>query len=418
MSQLNRALTAIAVFGCLLASTFAQDQTPESESVVVEGVGKTEASAKKAAYKEAVAKVVGVLIDSSTLVKNDKIIEEELLEYSGGFVTKAEVISSKKDEEGLVRIKIKCQVEKAQVQKKLQDIKVIVVKVDGASVAAKEMSQEELRKNASQFINKAMRESQNVYTLILPKDFQQLNKTETDEFLIPVKLVIDPEKLKIWTKTWIPIFEKLSIKSESAQSQLRRIEDPLPYFEHGNDLRDAALLIKLNKKQFILLLVPQSISKSYDIRWTLFVVPCDITKLDQIKCRQNKDGLAIQSALNAKVTLRIKDKNNDDIYVSESRLFGSIGSRFYKEPIVGKFVNGLNIDYQTHLATHFMPDSSFLEFPVIPGSANNYFYYQRQKQYFKPDTFGCVFKAQISTSELAKIENLSANIVWGFFGDE
>ena len=32
------------------------------ESVIVEGLGKTEASAKKAAYKEAVAKVVGVLI--------------------------------------------------------------------------------------------------------------------------------------------------------------------------------------------------------------------------------------------------------------------------------------------------------------------------------------------------------------------
>ena len=78
----------------------AQESQTESESVVVEGVGKTEASAKKAAYQEAVAKVVGVLIDSSTLVKNDKIINEELLEYSGGFVTKSEMISSMKETAG------------------------------------------------------------------------------------------------------------------------------------------------------------------------------------------------------------------------------------------------------------------------------------------------------------------------------
>jgi len=395
----------------------AQESQPAIETVIVEGVGKTEASAKKAAYKEAVAKVVGVLIDSSTLVKNDKIIEEELLEYSGGFVTKAEVISSKKDEEGLIRIKIKCQVEKAQVQKKLQDIKVIVVKVDGASLAAKEMSQEELRKNASQFINKAMRESQNVYTLILPKDFRQLNKTENEEFLIPVRLAIDPEKLKIWTKTWIPILEKLCVKNESGQSKLlTHGENGAPHFE-DNPLRDTALVLKLNKKQSMSLLVPQHISASNEIRWRLFLVPCDITKLDQIRCSQSENGLSIQSSLNAKVSLQIKDKNDDDIYISESRLFGPIGSSHYQEPIVGDFKNGLNIDYQTHLATHFMPDSSFLEFPVIPGSAN-YAQYQQTKKYFKPNTFGCIFKAKISTDDLAKVEKISANIAWGFFGNE
>ena len=413
MRLLTNRFVFLGILMALPIMVLAQESQPATETVIVEGVGKTEASAKKAAYKEAVAKVVGVLIDSSTLVKNDKIIEEELFEYSGGFVTMAEVISSKKDEEGLVRIKIKCQVEKAQVQKKLQDIKVIVVKVDGASLAAKEMSQEELRKNASQFINKAMRESQNVYTLILPKDFQQLNKTEKDEFLIPVRLAIDPEKFKIWNKTWIPIFEKLSTKNESGQGKI--LDGSICTEE--NPLRATATRLKLNKKQAMSLLVPQHISASNEIRWRLFHVPCDITKLDQIRCSQSENGLSIQSSLNAKVSLQIKDKNNDDIYISESRLFGPIGSSHYQEPIVGDFKNGLDIDYQTHLVTHFMPDSSFLEFPVIPGSAN-YAEYQQTKKYFKPNTFGCIFKAKISTDDLAKVEKISANIVWGFFSNE
>ena len=167
------------VFGILIAfpiMVFAQELQPATETIVVEGVGKTETSAKKAAYKEAVAKVEGVLIDSSTLVKNDKIIEEELLEYSGGFVTKSEMISSMKNDEGLVRVKMKCTVEKAQIKKKLQEFKLIETQFDGESAAAMEMSKSEVQKNAATIIDKCINERKKIYTLALPSKFEALEK--------------------------------------------------------------------------------------------------------------------------------------------------------------------------------------------------------------------------------------------------
>jgi hypothetical protein len=45
------------------------DSSPKTEPVIVEGVGKSEASAKKAAYKEAAARVVGVLVDGPTSIR-------------------------------------------------------------------------------------------------------------------------------------------------------------------------------------------------------------------------------------------------------------------------------------------------------------------------------------------------------------
>ena len=64
----------------LLQSKCAYGQDAPTETVTVEGVGKTEASAKKAAFREAIQKVVGVLIDANTQVKNEEIIKDEVLE--------------------------------------------------------------------------------------------------------------------------------------------------------------------------------------------------------------------------------------------------------------------------------------------------------------------------------------------------
>src|ERR1700721_3602386 len=53
--------------------------------VVAEGIGKDEKEALKAAFRDAVGRVVGTLVDAETLVKNDPVISEKILEFSGGF---------------------------------------------------------------------------------------------------------------------------------------------------------------------------------------------------------------------------------------------------------------------------------------------------------------------------------------------
>ena len=74
----------------------------EFKEVIVEGTGVSLDSAKKNAFRDAVRIVVGSFIENDILIKNDKIIEENLLEYSGGFVETFQIISESKDKDGLL----------------------------------------------------------------------------------------------------------------------------------------------------------------------------------------------------------------------------------------------------------------------------------------------------------------------------
>ena len=56
--------------------------------VVAEGVGATPDEALKDAFRHAVRQAVGAVVDAETLVKNDEVIDDQILTYSNGFVKK------------------------------------------------------------------------------------------------------------------------------------------------------------------------------------------------------------------------------------------------------------------------------------------------------------------------------------------
>jgi hypothetical protein len=119
-----------------------------TDTVVAEGTGKTAKTALKDAFRNAVNRVVGMLVDAETQVKNDEVISDQILEYSGGFVASYDKISEKEDE-GLIRVKIKAQIERRQVIAKLRAAKVTVRAVEGKDLAAEVLTQREARKNAT-----------------------------------------------------------------------------------------------------------------------------------------------------------------------------------------------------------------------------------------------------------------------------
>ena len=312
------------------------------ESVIVEGVGKTEASAKKAAYKEAVAKVVGVLIDSSTLVKNDKIIEEELFEYSGGFVSKAELVSSKKDDEGLVRVKVRCVVEKAQIRKKLEDIKVLVVKVDGASIAAKEMTKAEMQKNATTLINKALEERKKIYELKMPLKLENLEEQENGCVYFPVSIEFNKEKHQMWLDNWLPVFEKIALEKEEGVinyiiGDIRA--DLVPTGGGNNFIKEMKEKSKaLNRSQSVYFAVSHPYSHAGLARWTAYRFPCnslDITSSINY-LPTNSTEIKFQQPSNAKIILEIYTAEKELVYSCESTNFANLreesDSPYHKNP--------------------------------------------------------------------------------------
>ena len=393
-----------------------QDSAPESESVVVEGVGSTEFAAKKMAYQEAVRKVVGVLIDSKIQVKNDKIIREELLEFSGGFVKKVEVLSSEKEKDGLVRVKVKCLVEKSQVISKLEDLNVKVVNVDGTNLAAKEMTLEKMREEGTAMLSKALKERQLVFTTIPPKSLDDLKKAPDGSFYIPVRLAYDADKVRAWTKKWVPIFEKMAIKTGSFRSTGDSKFLAFFFQEIGYDPK------KVDITRSIFINIPQFVSDDFEIKWRWFSIPCDVSQLSLLNTCPNLSTLEpfepkIIYVSKIKVCLDIVDKDCDPLYQSESSSFGLLVSKGrvppteYKLPIVGSDEYDLLSEVSVVAAINY---GSVLEFPpfqsIKPYICNRYVSNSRFS--FHPDHFGCIFKAKISPENIAKISRIITKIEW------
>jgi hypothetical protein len=394
-----------------------QDSAPESESVIVEGVGSTEFAAKKMAYQEAVRKVVGVLIDSKIQVKNDKIIREELLEFSGGFVKKVEVLSSQKEKDGLVRVKVKCLVEKAQVISKLEDLNVKVVNVDGTNLAAKEMTLEKMREEGTAMLSKALKERQLVFTTIPPKSLDDLKKAPDGSFYIPVRLAYDADKVKAWTKKWVPIFEKMAIKTGSFRSTGDSKLLAFYFQEIDYDPK------KVDITRSIFINIPQFVSDDFEIKWRWFSIPCDVSQLSLLNTCPNLSTLEpfepkIIAVSKIKVCLDIVDKDCDPLYQSESSAFGLLVSKSrvppteYKLPIVGSDEYNLLSEVSVVAAINY---GSVLEFPPFQ-SIKSYIcdnpVGDNSRFSFHPDHFGCVFKAKISAENIAKISKIITKIQW------
>jgi len=134
------------------------DENPaadQSKTMTVEakGSGKTKDEALKDAFREAVRKVVGAVVDAETLVKNDQIISDQVLTYSDGFVPKFESVSET-TEDGLVHVTIRATVERRSVVAKLKAAN-ITTKVEGENLFAEVVTSLDAEKDARDLLAKA-----------------------------------------------------------------------------------------------------------------------------------------------------------------------------------------------------------------------------------------------------------------------
>ena len=121
---------------CVSVAAFAQ--SPEQlVDVVATGYGTTVREATKAALRSAVEAVVGTMVDATTLVENDKLIEDEILTYSAGMIAGAKTIGEpKKSSDGIYAVKVKASVRKGKLEEKLRAASAVNVALDGADLFA------------------------------------------------------------------------------------------------------------------------------------------------------------------------------------------------------------------------------------------------------------------------------------------
>jgi hypothetical protein len=181
--------------------------------VVAEGIGKDEKEALKAAFRDAVGRVVGTLVDAETLVKNDAVISEKILEFSGGFVKTYETIKTEKTGEGLIKIQIKATVEKLQITGRLTDVKVAVRDVRGEDLLAEKMTKDEAKKNATELLAKLYTD---LPSLLKAEAKGQPQLTDTrDGVYLDVMISVDEKRYGSFVKKAIGLLDKIAMVKDS-----------------------------------------------------------------------------------------------------------------------------------------------------------------------------------------------------------
>ena len=196
----------IIVYALSLHGFIFSQEIVKTREVVVDGIGVSPEAAKKNAFRNAVSKVVGSFIENDILIKNDKIIEDKLLEYSGGFVETFEVISESKDKDGLFKVKLKAKIAQQTVVQKLRSMKIDVKSVSGSNLKAQLETQETMKNEGGKFISSIMEE--------YPKLWQAKQigepKIANGKLALQIEVSVDRTKYLEWVDKLCKVLEKSS----------------------------------------------------------------------------------------------------------------------------------------------------------------------------------------------------------------
>ena len=112
----------IVAAASLLAAACTFADTAEIVNVEGRGVGASKAEALKDAYRDAVERAVGMYVDAEQKMKNEELVEDQILTQSNAYIEKYEVVKEKAKPNGLVEIRINAEVKKSALTKKLSDV--------------------------------------------------------------------------------------------------------------------------------------------------------------------------------------------------------------------------------------------------------------------------------------------------------
>ena len=142
-----------SLFACALVIAARAQSAERLVDVVATGYGSTPREATKAALRSAVESVVGTMVDATTLVENDKLIEDEILTYSAGMIAATKIIGEpKKSNDGLYTVKVKATVKKSDLKEKLKAASTVNVALDGNDLFARMTAEKEKLSNAEAII--------------------------------------------------------------------------------------------------------------------------------------------------------------------------------------------------------------------------------------------------------------------------
>ncbi|MDR1269417.1 MAG: hypothetical protein LBK82_07815 [Planctomycetaceae bacterium] len=207
-----------------------------SSAVTVNGTGSTFEEAKKDAFRNAITKVVGTLINAQTRVTRGGIIEQ-MLTASNAYIEEHRILS-RKQKDGMWEITMEAVVESRAVEMRLSPPTEEVIEIDGSSIAGKLQAQNKSDDAAVLLLAKALKDSNYPYSVmeVSAKMEKDPVKKEGNSVTMRVNVTVkaNAEKFDEFRKKIEPILDKIAISKNNMTLKMIKDRDnyqlgSLPY---------------------------------------------------------------------------------------------------------------------------------------------------------------------------------------------
>ena len=291
-----------------------------SQVVVAEGAGTSPQKALKDAFREAVRQVVGSVVDAETLIKNDELIDDQVLTYSDGFITKYDKLGETQ-RGGLVRIKISAVVERRSLVQKLKANNVSVKEIDGSGLFAEAVTQLEAEQNSAALLKKALADLPTLLTAEV-QGKPELDK-ETSEIKLNVVVQVDKKAYSEFVKRLEDVLKKVSVAQDSTLlkgERETRNQKVVPWQMVNNNHPPLGGPAVKNKSQWCIWVNTFNSASHDSLRWNGYVVDCD--PLEIVRALEMPSAIYKAEARpsDAKTFLRIVALNANGDVVTEDQV--------------------------------------------------------------------------------------------------
>ncbi len=152
---------AISPFAVLTVSATEMPKA-DTEVVTASGVGVTANDAEKNALLSAVQQVVGMFLDAETMIENEKLVHDQILSLSSGFVSSYELIQEPRQRifDGLYEATVRAVVQKSSIAERLGAAHMIKVDIDAKDLWASDVTRIQSAQDGMAMLEKMLPELQ------------------------------------------------------------------------------------------------------------------------------------------------------------------------------------------------------------------------------------------------------------------
>lgn len=297
--MMNRLIIILVLLSISTINIFAEEPQ-KIQIVIVSGVGVNADKAKQNAIRNAVEQVVGSYLSSETIVKNNQVLKDEILSYSGGYVKDLKIISQEMNPDGLFNVKIEAGIVSTKIIKKLESLNIATKKVEGESLFGEAVSRIDEQKGAGELLGNILSKyPQAAYNIEVGKPEIKATDQNKNTAKVGIPLVIR------WDNAFIEELKDVLLKVSKEEFKMVEITfmdraDFTNKFNNSKILCFSRKAILKSAKAEICGIITEDIYE-------------DAISKGNLDKKNNLMLAAVPSSKNVSISIYFKDKENDII---------------------------------------------------------------------------------------------------------